>query len=86
MVTSLYPRCADVRNVDMTNQITVWFSAYILPRKHNVRNFVFCERKIVRSSSWSQSRSAQSFWLAATCVVVVNVVNLTNNCLILLCE
>ena len=31
-MTSLYPRCAHVWNVDMTNQITVWPSAFISPR------------------------------------------------------
>ena len=64
LVTLLYPRCTDVRNVDMTNQITVWFCAYILPRKHNVRaNFVFCERNLVSSptppSGWSEKERSR---------------------------
>ena len=36
LVTPLYPRCSDVQNVDMTNQIAVQSNAYVIPRARDI--------------------------------------------------
>ena len=60
MVTSLYPRCPDVRNVDVTNQIAVWFCVLIsLHATHVLNSSLFLGRRV---SAATKAFDYDSLW------------------------